>query len=167
MHFHFMTYMATPQHKNPSPRDMKLKISCLFTLHMLHTKLGKDWPSSSWEDDVNGRRTPHNARRTTTGANPQHSGDLTKRNFPSNWRFFFLLTSMLVLSRLCSNFYITWTWYEGERCCPEPLVWLLSVDLSDRLVTCGLQSQLLGPFGQSSGRSFELTCMYITGFEYF
>ena len=27
-------------------------------------------PSSSWEEDVNGRRTTHDARRTTTDANP-------------------------------------------------------------------------------------------------
>ena len=30
-------------------------------LHMLHTKFGQDWPSSSWED-VNGRRTTHDDR---------------------------------------------------------------------------------------------------------
>ena len=36
---------------------MKLTISCLLTLQMLHTKFGKDWPSSSWEEDVNARHT--------------------------------------------------------------------------------------------------------------
>ena len=28
-----------------------------LTLQMLHTKFSKDWPSSSWEEDVNERRT--------------------------------------------------------------------------------------------------------------
>ena len=31
---------------------MKLTISCLLTLQMLHTKFGTDWPSSSSEEDV-------------------------------------------------------------------------------------------------------------------
>ena len=32
---------------------MKLTISCLLTLQMLHTKFSEDKPSSSWEEDVN------------------------------------------------------------------------------------------------------------------
>ena len=108
MHYHYMTYMATPQHKTlwPGVHDiynfgryslviitiylvwsmpgsgedflkkcinftlftqklpplwvgvMQFTISCLTTLQMLHTK-DKDWPSSSWEEDVNGWCTPH------------------------------------------------------------------------------------------------------------
>ena len=46
----------------------KITFSCLFTLQMLHTKFGKYWPSSSWEEDVNGRRTTEDAQRTTTDA---------------------------------------------------------------------------------------------------
>ena len=45
---------------------MKFTISCLLTLQMLHTQLGKDWLSSSWIEDVNAGRTTHNGRRTTT-----------------------------------------------------------------------------------------------------
>ena len=38
-------------------------ISCLLTLQMLHSKSGKDWPSTSWEDDFKRRRTTDNDRR--------------------------------------------------------------------------------------------------------
>ena len=41
----------------------EIKISCLLTLQMPNTRFGKDWPCSSWEEDVNGRRM-------TTDANP-------------------------------------------------------------------------------------------------
>ena len=41
---------------------MKFTSSCLLTLQMLHTKFGKDWPSSFW--DVNGRRTTHYDNRS-------------------------------------------------------------------------------------------------------
>ena len=34
---------------------MKFTFFGLLTLQMLHTKYGKDWPSSSWEQDVNER----------------------------------------------------------------------------------------------------------------
>ena len=50
---------------------MKFTISCLLTLPMLHTKFGKDWPSSSWEEDVNGRCTRHTAQHTTDNVGPQ------------------------------------------------------------------------------------------------
>ena len=33
----------------------------LFTLQMLHTKFGKDWHSSSWEEGFNGRHTIRDA----------------------------------------------------------------------------------------------------------
>ena len=38
---------------------MQSTISCLFTLQMLHVhiKFGSDWPSSSWEEGANARRT--------------------------------------------------------------------------------------------------------------
>ena len=32
---------------------MQFIIFWLLTLHMLHTKFGKDWPNSSWKEDVN------------------------------------------------------------------------------------------------------------------
>ena len=38
---------------------MKFTISCRLTLQMLHTKFAQNWPSSSWEEDVNGWRTTH------------------------------------------------------------------------------------------------------------
>ena len=38
-------------------RVMKFTISGLLPLIMLHTKFGKDWPSSFWGEDVNVRRT--------------------------------------------------------------------------------------------------------------
>ena len=34
---------------------LKFKIPCLLTLHLHHTKFGKNWPSSSWEIYVNRR----------------------------------------------------------------------------------------------------------------
>ena len=43
--------------KITSPWDegvMKSMISGLLSLHMLHTKFGKDWPSSFWVENVNG-----------------------------------------------------------------------------------------------------------------
>ena len=43
---------------------MKFTISSLLTPQMLHTEFCQDWPSSSWEEDVN-----HNARRTPTHSN--------------------------------------------------------------------------------------------------
>ena len=33
-----------------------MKFTILFPLQVLHTKFGKDWPSSSWEEDVTRRR---------------------------------------------------------------------------------------------------------------
>ena len=48
---------------------MKFTVPCLLTLQTLHTKFGYDWPSSSWEENDNGRRTMHLARRRT----PTHS----------------------------------------------------------------------------------------------
>ena len=44
-------------------RVMKLTSSCLLTLLTLPTKFNKDWPNSSWEEDVNGRRTTHDHGR--------------------------------------------------------------------------------------------------------
>ena len=44
-------------------RVMKFTISCLLTLQMLQIKYNLDWPSSSWEGDVNARRmTTHSNR---------------------------------------------------------------------------------------------------------
>ena len=48
---------------------MKFTISGLLPLMMLHTKFGKDWPSSFWGEDVNARRKTNDARRRT----PTHS----------------------------------------------------------------------------------------------
>ena len=42
---------------------MEFTISCLLTLQMLQNKFGKDWPSSSSEEDINGRRKTHDDRR--------------------------------------------------------------------------------------------------------
>ena len=57
--FHFL-----PQNYLPFEWGvMKFTISRLLTLKMLQTKFGQDWPSISWEEDVN-------AWRTTTDPNP-------------------------------------------------------------------------------------------------
>ena len=51
-------------------------ISCRLTIQILHTKFGKDWPWSSWEEDDNGRRTtdanrsPEWPRWPKTSVNP-------------------------------------------------------------------------------------------------
>ena len=56
---------------------MKFTISCLLTLQMLHTKFGKDWPSSSWEEDVNARRTTDDdGRQPRAIGHLSDSGDL-------------------------------------------------------------------------------------------
>ena len=47
----------------------ELTISGLLPLMMLHTKFGKDWPSSFWGEDVNARRKTDDAQRRT----PTHS----------------------------------------------------------------------------------------------
>ena len=45
---------------------MKCSISYLLTLQMLYTKFGQNWPSSSQEEDFNGRRhlTPSHSNRS-------------------------------------------------------------------------------------------------------
>ena len=50
---------------------IKLTTSCLLTLQMTHTEFGQDWLSSSWKEDVNGRRTTddHGWPRTPTHSN--------------------------------------------------------------------------------------------------
>ena len=51
---HFFTPKLLPL----GVRAMKFTLSCLLTLHLLHTKFGQSWPGSSWED-VNTRcKTP-------------------------------------------------------------------------------------------------------------
>ena len=51
---------------------------------MLHTKFGKDWPSSSWEEDVNGRRTTDDdGRQTIAIGHLSDSGDLKDDNHKS------------------------------------------------------------------------------------
>ena len=110
MHFHYMTYMATPLHKNACPGVMKFTISVdsslvIITIHLVawtippekifkkYTiftfftpklpplgigrvyptdatyKFGKDWPSTSWEEDVKTRRTTDDGRRRTPNHN--------------------------------------------------------------------------------------------------
>ena len=46
---------------------MKFTISCFLTLQMLHTIFGKDWPSSSREEDINGRRASQDDGRQPIG----------------------------------------------------------------------------------------------------
>ena len=47
------TFFFTPKWIPLGVGFIKLTISCLLTLKMVHTKFGKVWPSSSWEEDVN------------------------------------------------------------------------------------------------------------------
>ena len=58
--------METPQHKNPMPGVTKFTTPAelytqfvtktmtarLLTPQTLHNKLGLDWPSSSWDEDI-------------------------------------------------------------------------------------------------------------------
>ena len=61
---------------------MKLKNSCLLTLMMLHTKFGKDWPHSSWED-VNWWCTSDDSQWRT----PTHSNWSPEwLRWPNYWR---------------------------------------------------------------------------------
>ena len=53
----------------------KFTITYLLTLQMLHTKFGKDWPSSSWEE-VNGRRRSHGRLQPIAISHLSDSGDL-------------------------------------------------------------------------------------------
>ena len=56
---------------------MKFTISGLLPLMMLHTKFGKDWPSSFWEEDVNAwRTTDDDGRQPIAIGHLSHSGDL-------------------------------------------------------------------------------------------
>ena len=64
---------------------MKFIISCLFTLQMLHTKFAKDWPSGSWEDDVNALQTTHDERQPIAIGQLSDSGDLKKRKKDSKY----------------------------------------------------------------------------------
>ena len=53
----------------------KYTISCLLS-QMLHTKFGKDWPNSSWEDDVNRQTTHDNGCQPIAISHLNKSGDL-------------------------------------------------------------------------------------------
>ena len=56
---------------------MKLTISCLLTLQLLHTKFGSYWPSSSSEEDVNARRTTDDdGRQPIAIGHLSYSGEL-------------------------------------------------------------------------------------------
>ena len=127
MHFHYMTYMATPQpwghiiysfgrpfldHRYytlsltelcPGEEKIFKEILQFYTSYSQNTPppplvgvgrgswnlqflvflpyrcyipFGKDWPSSSWEEDVNARRPPHDEQRRT----PTHSNRSTDRS---------------------------------------------------------------------------------------
>ena len=67
-----------PQNFLPIWRGVvKLKISSFITLQMLHAKFGKDWPSTSWEEDVNARRTTDDDERQPIAiGHLSDSGDL-------------------------------------------------------------------------------------------
>ena len=63
---------------------MKFTISCLLTLQMLHTKFGKDWPSSFWGEDVNAQpTTDDDGRQPIAIGHLSDSGDL--KIYFTNW----------------------------------------------------------------------------------
>ena len=87
MHFHNMTYMATPEHKNPCidftyflPQNYLplewgswnlQRLAILpYRCYIPNLVQCKDWPSSSWEEDVNGRCRTDGGRWTTTDPSP-------------------------------------------------------------------------------------------------
>ena len=81
------------------------EISCLLTLQMPHTKFGWDWPISSWEEDVDARRTTDDdGRQPIAIGYLSYSGDLkTMVLYRKLWNFDLLWKKTIILwGKMCN-----------------------------------------------------------------
>ena len=84
---------------------MTFTFSCLLTLQIPHTKFGYDLPRSSWEEDVNGRRTT-----IDDGRQPK----AIIRVLYENWMVLICKASSPIHPKmLCAKF--GWNWPNGSR----------------------------------------------------
>ena len=91
--------------RNTSHFSQKYQGHHRLTMQMLHTKFSWDWPSSSYEEDVNARRTTHVAwRRTLTHSNrssewarwPKSWANVKVKRLSSNWKILHVSQGILM-----------------------------------------------------------------------
>ena len=105
----------------------KFRISCLFTLQMLHTKFGKDWPYSFWEEEyVDGWGTPTHSNRSPKWLKniihlvipiPLMSSSVISSSSISKWYFSssFSSTSIFLEPEMMQHFEINHISIQNER----------------------------------------------------